>query len=711
MKTKLFTLLLAVAASVETMCAAITVRLNPQSCSSWSTVRLWAWTSENGIETNLFDAWPGIVINADEDGWYSYTFDNAITKINIIWTDGNNQTVDITNVSESTCYSLNSTSGKYITATVISCPGDDSGNTEPNQGNSSMPTDIQEYTQDGIVRETQLSIPMTYLAFQIGCSASSSIGVDILSPSGTNYTIIGTSYTNWGANTFQKYQYFNPVSWCYSITTIQNGYAFFDLQSIEQGTWTFRHIQSRAGEWYYYHSAQTIAETIVDTATIFQDCNQNGINAIIEQKNSINGHEYVDLGLPSGLLWATCNVGAEMSEQVGGYYAWGETQTKTSYTSANYIYANNPISLSNIAATEYDAARTIWGSEWRMPSEQECDELLSYCTCKDTIINGVNGKWIVGTNNNHIFIPRSGIAQEDRIDDDGEGHVGFWTSIACGSSTAYRMWEWSYISYSWRWQALPIRPVCSKVATTQSTALTSPDYIITLNATGCETPNTFACTDGQEVTIKAIPQEHYHFVQWNDGDKNAIRTIVVTSDTTFTAEFAINQYTVEVLSENNEAGLVTGSGTFEALAEVTIMAAVCKDGYQWDRWSDGVALAGRKITLTSDTTLTAYFMTNLEEHCIEVGVNDESLGIADILVQAIPNEGATFVMWSDGDMTNPRIVTNSEYTTFTAIFSANPTDIQELHNDNKTVQKLIREGHVYILRGDKTYTLQGQEVK
>ena len=716
MKTKLFTLLLAVAASMGTMCATITVRLNPQSCSSWSTVRLWAWTSENGVETNLFDAWPGIIVNADEDGWYSYTFDNTITKVNIIWTDGNNQTIDITDVTESTCYALESTTGTYMQGAdvrIVDCPMGETpnpDNAEPNQGNSSMPTDIQEYTQDGIVRETQLSIPMTYLAFQIGCSASSSIGVDILSPSGTNYTIIGTSYTNWGANTFQKYQYFNPVSWCYSITTIQNGYAFFDLQSIEQGTWTFRHIQSRAGEWYYYHSAQTIAETIVDTATIFQDCNQNGINAIIAQKNGVNGHEYVDLGLPSGLLWATCNVGASTPEQVGGYYAWGETETKTSYINETYIYTNNQITLNDISTTQYDAARVNWGGEWRMPSRNEVAELTANCSRKDTTINGTQGLILRGSNGNYIFVPRSGHKEANGVIEEPQG-VGFWTSSANGSSTAYRAWEWSYISYSWRREGFPIRPVCSKGATGQSTASTLPDYTLTLNATGCETSNTFVCADGQEVTIKAIPQEHYHFVQWSDGDQNATRIIVVTSDTTFTAEFAINQYTVEVLSENNEAGLVTGSGTFEALAEVTIMAAVCKDGYQWDRWSDGITLAGRKITLTSDTTLTAYFMTIPEEHCLEVGVNDESLGQADILIQAVPNDGAIFVMWSDGNTTNPRVVTNSDIATYTAIFATTPTDIPGLSNTNVSAHKIMSEGQIFILRGDKTYTLTGQEVK
>lgn len=114
----------------------ITVRLNPQSCSTWSVVRLWAWTA-NG---NLFDAWPGIIINQDEDGWYSYTFDESLESVNIIWTDGTNQTIDINGVTESTCYSLNSTTGKYITVTIEQCPVSNPTDIETINGDAKCPT-------------------------------------------------------------------------------------------------------------------------------------------------------------------------------------------------------------------------------------------------------------------------------------------------------------------------------------------------------------------------------------------------------------------------------------------------------------------------------------------------------------------------------------------------------------------------------------------
>lgn len=99
---------------------AITVRLDPESCSDWSKVYLYYWGYEEGDKLSGL-TWPGIVITPDFSGWYSYTFENDVTKANIIWTDGTNQTVDIKDVSESTCYVLNSPTGTGITVTLADC--------------------------------------------------------------------------------------------------------------------------------------------------------------------------------------------------------------------------------------------------------------------------------------------------------------------------------------------------------------------------------------------------------------------------------------------------------------------------------------------------------------------------------------------------------------------------------------------------------------
>lgn len=94
---------------------AITVRLKASSAAGWSKVNLYYWGE--GVTS---PAWPGVTIKEDAEGWYSYTF-ASVTFVNIIWNDGNNQTQEISNVTESTCYSLKSTSGKTIGVNVVEC--------------------------------------------------------------------------------------------------------------------------------------------------------------------------------------------------------------------------------------------------------------------------------------------------------------------------------------------------------------------------------------------------------------------------------------------------------------------------------------------------------------------------------------------------------------------------------------------------------------
>jgi hypothetical protein len=124
-------------------------------------------------------------------------------------------------------------------------------------------------------------------------------------------------------------------------------------------------------------------------------------------------HDYVNLGLPSGTLWATCNVGASAPEGYGNYYAWGETSTKSSYSWSNYLYCSGSQSScqdlgTHIAGTSYDAAKKNWGSGWVMPTLDQANELLSKCTVSLATVNGVAGLRFKGPNGNTIFFPMAG---------------------------------------------------------------------------------------------------------------------------------------------------------------------------------------------------------------------------------------------------------------------------------------------------------------
>ena len=156
-------------------------------------------------------------------------------------------------------------------------------------------------------------------------------------------------------------------------------------------------------------------------------------------------YEYVDLGLPSGLKWAKCNVGAENETDYGDYFMWGSTIPNNDtpcdwehapfnggYSEYNEEYFTSHKSEwlddNGNLKTEFDAARAIMGGDWRMPTKAEIQELLDYTSNKWTGVNGVYGRKFTGSNGNSIFIPaadfRSGSSFYGREDYNGD----IWSS-------------------------------------------------------------------------------------------------------------------------------------------------------------------------------------------------------------------------------------------------------------------------------------------
>lgn len=142
-----------------------------------------------------------------------------------------------------------------------------------------------------------------------------------------------------------------------------------------------------------------------------------------------NHPHIIDLGLPSGTRWACCNVGAKKPEDYGGCYAWGETETKSTYDWKTYKFYRNKelVSIgSDIAGTQYDVAHVKWGGTWVMPSESQIKELLDSCHHEMTWVNGVKGiKFTSKSNGMSIFLPNMG----GRYSHDLSGSCGyFWSS-------------------------------------------------------------------------------------------------------------------------------------------------------------------------------------------------------------------------------------------------------------------------------------------
>lgn len=194
------------------------------------------------------------------------------------------------------------------------------------------------------------------------------------------------------------------------------------------------------------------------------------INTTVHQEPTTGtayGHDWVDLGLPSGTLWATCNVGAIKSNECGDYYSWGAiTSPKDSKYSAKNSLTHDKDVEQFSGNPQYDVARALWGGEWRIPTEEEYEELIELCKFEIKQIDGVSGAVITGTNGNSIFIPYTPIKVETTTCNDVTNRILLWLATPMSSGLGYVIAakesgftpRYSAPKYSGH----PIRPVISR---------------------------------------------------------------------------------------------------------------------------------------------------------------------------------------------------------------------------------------------------------
>ena len=196
-----------------------------------------------------------------------------------------------------------------------------------------------------------------------------------------------------------------------------------------------------------------------------------------------DSHEAVDLGLPSGLKWATCNVGASSPEEYGDYFAWGETEPKEDYSWETYKWCmgsdktmtkycskssygyNGFTDYKKVLDLEDDAAHVALGGQWRMPTEDEWNELLTQCTWEWTTMNGINGKKVTGPNGNSIFLPPASFHSGPSIYST-EPYGNYWSSSCEAYSPDFAMFldfgssnAFTYMAGYGRFLGLSVRPV------------------------------------------------------------------------------------------------------------------------------------------------------------------------------------------------------------------------------------------------------------
>ncbi len=215
------------------------------------------------------------------------------------------------------------------------------------------------------------------------------------------------------------------------------------------GTYTFSIYGLDAGTTYFYRAYVKVDDVVcygeVKSGTTFGKKSTNN-------SKIINGHKFIDLGLPSGLLWAETNVGAAISADDGEYFAWGETEAKSYYDWNTYKYGTDYDNLTKYNSSdgkttlepEDGAAYVNWGDSCRMPTGAEFGELLSSDNCTWTWTSKANssGSSIGGykvtsvKNGNSIFLPASGYRDDGGLND--HGSLGYYWSSTRNAGRAYR---------------------------------------------------------------------------------------------------------------------------------------------------------------------------------------------------------------------------------------------------------------------------------
>ena len=189
------------------------------------------------------------------------------------------------------------------------------------------------------------------------------------------------------------------------------------------------------------------------------------------------------------------------------------------------------------------------------------------------------------------------------------------------------------------------------------------------------------CTNYQAI-IQALADSGFHFLHWSDGVTTNPRQVLLSSDTSFTAIFVSDNSLITVSSNNPMWGTVSGAGVY-SYNSVALLTATPSADYHFQRWSDGNTQNPRPVIVTRDSHFVAIFLSNTST--LSLTSSNPSMGSVTgagtysyqdlAIITATPNYGYHFTMWSDGVTTNPRIITISQDTAFTAYFASNTYNV------------------------------------
>ncbi len=361
-----------------------------------------------------------------------------------------------------------------------------------------------------------------------------------------------------------------------------------------------------------------------------------------DQKTFSTLEGYVDLGLPSGTLWATCNVGTDIPEGNGDFFAWGETQPKSIYDLSTYQYYHGSNltkytgsdGLTNLLP-EDDAAMANWGSDWRMPTQAEWQELYSKTTVTWTQQNGVNGRLFTAANGNSLFLPAAG-RYEGSYHYSNEGYGNYWSS-SLDTNSINNAWCYqfgsgnSFMNRFSRWTGQSVRAVRSGYKIS----------IIINPSEGGEVSGGSTYRQGDECTLTATAKEGFTFTSWTENGVvisfDTIYTFMVNADRTIIANFAIDGmvHNQDYVDLGLPSGLLwatcnVGANTPEEYGKYFAWGEVWnKSVYNWSTY---------QYSNSSDTLLTKYCNNS------NYGYN----GFTDDLTVLLPEDDAATANWGNG---------------------------------------------------------------
>ena len=394
------------------------------------------------------------------------------------------------------------------------------------------------------------------------------------------------------------------VGICYSDENrTPNYYDFKKKLGSAMQDYSFTIMNVASGTTYYYRTYVKLLDEVYYSAV-------NSITTMGEkpQNTLINGHEFVDLGLPSGLLWAKTNVGAASSSDDGDYFAWGETEPTSYYAWSTYKWGDDNMTKYNSSDgkttldSEDDAATVNWGAPCRMPNSSEFKELYDKCdwSWRANYYLGRNGFLVKGPNGNTIFFPASGYRiYGDRYDHGLDGY--YWSRSLESSGLAYDL-EFHNLnvytaSYYARNHGFPVRPVADFGEKPSSYHI----YYMVGQLTGWDASNKDFAFYPESNTV------HSYTAQFTGDLKIWMKDDFGNWDTAYGAIFA---------GDDSESGPLTQSGARaivcpEPGAYYTLTVDFANMSYEWTKVADqnpttyySVSLIGGFNSWTDDYDLT-----------------------------------------------------------------------------------------------------------